>query len=162
MVILIGAGVILIVFGLAAAIAARRRKRVARAREKALKKAGGIDLIVSSCERINKPFSNILRACSILPEGEAFLKSEEIVSSLRELEGAVAAKPAASLKKKKGSRDLSLLDYSPPPPERSSPEAARKSMVRFIRALYMDRGLLQVIKEHHDADLKNAVESLTE
>ena len=63
LVILIGAGVILIVFGLAAAIAARRRKRVARAREKALKKAGGIDQIVSSCERINKPFSNILLAC---------------------------------------------------------------------------------------------------
>jgi len=162
LVILIGAGILLVIFGLAAFWGARRRKRVAEAREKARKKAGGIEAIASSCERINKPFSTILRACSELPGGEGFLKQEEVAASLRELEENVASRTPPTPRKTGKSGKLSLVDYSARPAETDPPAGSRKSMVRFIRALYMDRGMLQAVKDNHAPELRNAVESLTE
>ena len=78
LVILIGVGVILIIFSLAAVVSSRRRKRIARSRDKALKKMGNVALVASSCQRISEPFATILRACSELPGGEDFFKKEEI------------------------------------------------------------------------------------
>jgi len=113
MVILIGAGIILLVFGLGAAVAAKRRKRVVQARKAALKKGDSLERVASSCREINEPFSRILAAVQALPEGEAFLKQDEIATALQELEGTVIVKPAARpIKKKKTSRDLSLIDHS--------------------------------------------------
>ena len=163
LVIIIGVGVILIIFSLAAFVSSRRRKRIARSRDKALKKQGNIALIASSCQRISEPFATILRACPELPGGEDFLQKEEVASALRELDGTLTPSRAAPpSKKKKGARELSLLDYSSLPAEDSSGEGARKSMVRIIRAIYMDRQLLQALKQGYPGELKEAVEFLTE
>lgn len=162
LVIIIGVGLILIVFGLGAAVTAMRRKRITRSREKALKKTGGIEQVISSCKGINEPFTTILQACPTLPGGEAFLKKDEVASALRDLAGALITKAAPDSKKKKGSGELSLLNYSSQPSEKISGEEARKSMVRIIRALYMDRQLLKELKEGFPGELKEAVEFLTE
>lgn len=162
MVLLIGAGILLVIFGMAAFWGAKRRKRVAAAREKAGKKSGGIEAIASSCERINKPFSTILRACSTLPGGDDFLKQEDVATSLRELEQSVAFRTPPGPRKSKDKGKLSLIDYSAQAPETPPPAGSRKSMVRFIRALYMDRGMLQAVKDNHAPELQSAVESLTE
>jgi len=162
LVILIGVGLILIVFGLGAAITAKRRKRITRSKEKALKNKGGMELLPSSCKKISESFATILQACPDLPGGDDFLKKDEVASALRDLAGALAPKAAPASKRKKGSNDLSLRDYSYQTSEDSSIDDARKSMVRIIRALYMDRQLLKQLKEGYPGELKEAVESLTE
>ncbi len=163
LVIIIGVGIILIIFGLGAFVSARRRKRIARSREKVLKKGEGIELIVSSCSRISEPFTAVLRACSGLPGGEAFLKTDEVASALRELESSLGVKKEVPApKKKKGKGELSLLDYSSRPAVPADGTEAKKSMVRIIRAIYMDRELLKALKEGYSGELKEAVESLTE
>jgi len=162
LVIIIGVGFILIVFGLGAAVSVMRGKRITRSREKALKKTSSIELVISSCKGINEPFTTILQACPAFPGGEAFLKKDEVASALRDLAEVLVTKVAPSSKKKKGSKDLSLLDYSSQPSENFSGGEARRSMVRIIRALYMDRQLLKELKEGFPVELKEVVESLTE
>lgn len=162
LVIIIGVGIILIIFGLGAFVSAGRRKRIARAREKVLEKGEGIELLASSCSRISEPFTAVLRACPGLPGGEAFLKTDEVASALRELESSLAVKERPAPKKKKGKADLSLLDYSSRPAGEAGPAGAKKSMVRIIRAIYMDRELLKALKEGYSGELKEAVEFLTE
>jgi hypothetical protein len=90
------------------------------------------------------------------------LKTDEVASALRELESSLAVKEKPVPKKKKGKGELSLLDYSSRPAGDADPSGAKKSMVRIIRAIYMDRELLKALKEGYSGELKEAVEFLTE
>ncbi len=162
LVVIIGIGIILILFGLVAFISARRRKRISRAKEKALNKAGNLEQTVSTSRKVNESFAAILTACQALPEGEAFLKKEEVASAIRELDKTLRPVPAPASKKKKKTRDLSLVDYSVQAAALPSGESARKSMVRIIRALYMDQALYTALQKDYSGELKKAAESLTE
>jgi len=159
-VIIIGAGIILLVFGLGAFLAARRRRRISRAKKKALDKSGGLEILASSSKKINEPFSVILSACRDLPEGKAFLENEEVADALSELDGLLKPRPVPGKKKK--TRDLSLVDYSARASESLSGDSARKPMVRILRALYMDQALYQALKQDYSGELKKAADFLTD
>jgi len=162
LVIIIGAGILLVLFGLGAIVTANRRKRISRAREKALDSSGNLEETASSCKKVNEPFAAILAACQSLPEGEAFLKKEEVASALMELDRSVNPRPAPVKTKQKKSGGFSIVDYSAQAAEEPSDEAARKPMVRIIRALYMDQDLYTALQKDYSGELKKAAESLTE
>ena len=159
-VIIIGAGIILLIFGLGAILAARRKKRITRARMKGLRKSSSLADLASLSRKVNEPFAAILAACQDLPEGKAFLEKEEVSGALSELDGLL--KPRATPVQKKKSRDLSLVDYSANAGDSISGEAARKPMVKILRALYMDQDLFKALQRDYAGELKKAVDFLTD
>ena len=160
LVIIIGAGIILVIFGLGAVVTARRRKRITRAKEKALDKPGSIDTLASLSKKVNEPFATLLTACHSLPEGDGFFIKEEVSSALSDLDRLMKPRPAKPRKKKSG--DLSLVDYSARDAGVSISESTRKPMLKILKALYMDQDLFKAMQKEYAGELKKAVDSLTD